>query len=81
MKGYFVKVWGFVHPIDKKLCSTVFWFFFSSAFSRAALSAYGGSQARGLIGAIAAGLPHSHSNLGSKLHLQPTPQLTATQDP
>ena len=27
--------------------------------------AYGGSQARGLIGAIAAGLDHSHSNMGS----------------
>ena len=28
--------------------------------------AYGGSQARGLIGAAAAGLPHSHSNTRSK---------------
>ena len=26
---------------------------------------YGGSQARGLIGAVAAGLHHSHSNAGS----------------
>ena len=41
--------------------------------------AYGGSQARGLIGAIAAGLYHSHSNTRSELHLQLTPQLTATQ--
>ena len=30
------------------------------AFSRAAPVAYGGSQARGLIGAIAADLHHSH---------------------
>ena len=34
-------------------------------------AAYGGSQARGLIGAIAAGLHHSHSNTRSELHLQP----------
>ena len=51
------------------------------AISWAAPVAYGGSQARGLIGAIAAGLHHSHSNVGSYPHLQPTPQLTATPDP
>ena len=43
--------------------------------------AYGVSQARGQIGAIAAGLCHSHSNLGSKPRLQPTPQLVTTPDP
>ena len=37
--------------------------------------AYGGSQARGQIRAIASGLPHSHSNTGSELYLQPKPQL------
>ena len=36
---------------------------------RAAPAAYGGSQARGRVGAIAAGLHHSHSNAGSELHL------------
>jgi len=41
---------------------------------------YGGSQARGRIGAVATGLRQSHSNAGSELHLQPTPQLTATPD-
>ena len=45
---------------------------------RAAPIAYGGSQARGLIGAVVAGLCHSH---GSELHLQPKPQLTAMPDP
>ena len=35
---------------------------------RASLSAYGGSQARGLIGATAAGLCHSHSKAGSLTH-------------
>ena len=48
---------------------------------RATPSAYWGSQARGRIGATAAGLCHSHSNARSKLPLQPTPQLMATPDP
>ena len=47
----------------------------------AAPMAYGGSQARGRIGAVATSLCHSHSNTGSKLHLLPTPQLTVTLDP
>ena len=50
-------------------------------FSRAAPVAYGGSQASGPVGAVAPGLCQSHSNVGSKLRLQPTPQLTATLDP
>ena len=50
------------------------------AISWAAPEAYGGSQARGLIGAVATGLRQSHSNAGSEPRLQPTPQLTATQD-
>ena len=48
---------------------------------RAAPAAYGGSQAKGQIGATAAGLHHSHSNAGSEQCLQPTPQLTAMPDP
>ena len=51
------------------------------AFSRAALVAYGGSQARGLIRAVAAGLRHSHSNARSEPRLRPTLQLMATPDP
>ena len=50
------------------------------AFSRAATVAYGDSQARGLIRAVATGLHQSHSNAGSEPHLRPTPQLTATLD-
>ena len=49
---------------------------FIFAFSRAAPAAYGGSQARGLIRAVATGLRQSHSNMGSEPRLQPTPQLT-----
>ena len=41
----------------------------------------GSSQARSQIGARAASLRHSHSNAGSELHLQLTPQRTATPDP
>ena len=39
-----------------------FFFLFVCLFFRAAPAAYGGSQARGQIGVIAAGLHHSHSN-------------------
>ena len=59
---------------------SVFVFVFLS-FSRVAPMAYGGSQARGLIWAVAAGLCHSHSNARSEPSLQPTPQLMTTPDP
>ena len=49
--------------------------------SRAAVMAYGSSQAKSLMGATAAGLQHSHSNARSELCLQPTPQLMAMLDP
>ena len=48
---------------------------------RAAPATYESSQARGRIGAVATGLRQSHSNAGSKLRLQPTPQFTAMPDP
>ena len=54
-------------------------FFFFFCYFRASPMAYGGSQARGQIRAVAAGLRHSHSN--SKPYLQPSPQLTAMPDP
>ena len=57
-----------------------FFFFFFLLF-RAKTEAYVGSQARGPIGAIAAGLHYSQSNAGSELPLRPTPQLTAMPDP
>ena len=64
-------------------CNSIFsffWFLFFCLF-RATAVAYGGSQARGLIGAVAAGLLKSHSNAISKLRLQLTPQITARPDP
>ena len=48
---------------------------------RTAAAAYGGFQARGQIGDVAAGLCHSHSNVGSESHLQPTPELMAMLAP
>ena len=48
---------------------------------RVAPAAYRGSQARGLIGAVAASLPQNNSNARSEPHLGATPQLTAIPDP
>ena len=49
---------------------------------RAAPVAYGGSQARGPVGAVATGLHHSPTvKTDLSLGLQPSPQLTATLDP
>ena len=48
---------------------------------RAVPAAYGGSQARGRIGAIATGLRHSHSNTRSEPCLRPIAQLMAMPDP
>ena len=61
----------------------LFFLFFGGGFClfRAAPMVYGGSQDRGQIGTTAAGLHHSHGNEGSEPRLQPTSQLTATQDP
>ena len=58
-----------------------FFFFVFLPFSWAAPAAYGGSQARGQIGAAATSLRQSQSIPGSEPRLQPTPQLTATRDP
>ena len=57
------------------------WFLFLLCLFRNTPKAYGGSQARGQIGAVAASLCHSHSNSRSKPHLQPTPQLMTTLNP
>ena len=61
----------------EELAFTLFYFL----LFRATPVAYGGSQARGQIRAVATGLYHSHINVGSETCLQPTPQLTATLDP
>ena len=63
----------------------IFWvefmwnWFFAFLLFRAAPTAYGSSQPKGLIRAAAASLHHSHSNATSKPCLWPTPQLRAAQ--
>ena len=59
-----------LHPVgfcivvfSVSLASRYFFFFF---FFRAAPVTYRSSQARGQIGTVAAGLHHSHSNVGSE---------------
>ena len=56
-------------------------FFFFILLFRATPAAYGGSKARDRIGATAATLLHSHNNVGSMPHMQPTPQFLAMPDP
>ena len=63
--------------IEKKYIYTYIFF----VLSRAAPAAYGCSQARGLIGALATGLHQNHSDMGSEPHLRSTPELTETPDP
>ena len=64
-----------------QLIKMIFFFFVFLLFLLAAPSAYGGSQARGPIGAVANGPGQSHSNAGSKPRLQPTSQFMAMLDP
>ena len=56
-----------------------FFFFFVFCPFRVAPTPYGGSQARGLIRAVAASLHQSHSNARSKLCLWPTPSSWQSQ--
>ena len=80
--------WPFVYLPWRRVYSGFFFFFFFFflsfvvvvAISWAAPAAYGGSQARGRIGAVATSLSQSHSNAESEPRLRPTPQLTATPD-
>ena len=67
-------------PISYKLLFIYLFIYYFSCLFGAALTAYGGSRARRLIGATAAGLCHSHSNPRSEPRLRPTPQLTAMPD-
>ena len=66
-----------LHPSLSFLFVCFWWF----VFFRSAPTEFGGSQARGPIRAVAAGLHHHHSNMGSEPRLQPTPQLTAMPYP
>ena len=58
-----VSLWQYLNAIYRHLD-----FFFFFCLLGAVPMAYGGSQARGLIGAVAAGLRHSHGNSGFLTH-------------
>ena len=62
MKHICAHIWGPIYVFILIIIIIIF------AFSRAAPVAYGDSQARGLIGAVATGLRQSHSNAGSLTH-------------
>ena len=68
--------WFFQSIFDILLLCFCFCFF---CLFRAAPAAYGGSQTRGSIRAVATDLHHRHS--GSELHLRPTLRLMAMLDP
>ena len=61
--------------------SHLFIYLFIYCLFRAMPMAYGGSQARGQIGAIADSLRQNHSHVRPEPRLRPAPQLTATPDP
>ena len=56
-----------------------FFFFCLFVFLRASSVACGVPRLGVGIGAVVASLHHSHSSVGSELHLRPTTQLKATQ--
>ena len=78
---YFLYLVAYLFPVLKMFFDKQNLIFFFFGLFRATPMAYGGSQARGLIEAVAAGLHQSHSNTRSELCLQSTPQLMATPDP
>ena len=68
------------HCISCKELLFIFIFHFWVSF-KATPVAYGSSQAKGLIRAVATKLCHSHSNAGSEPCLRPIPQLMAMPHP
>ena len=67
----------------ENLINFLFFFFFLFFYIFRATPVAYSSQANGRIGVTAVSLHHSHSNTGSDIRLQPTPQLmaVATLDP
>ena len=60
---------GSQYSLQSVISEVSLFFFFVFSLFRAAGAAYGGSQSRGLIGAVAAGLHQSHNNARSERHL------------
>ena len=70
---------GISNPLLYFVAPNLFLFAFVSFLGGGGtLAAYGGSQARGPIGSVAAGLHHGYSNTGLELRLRP--QLMAMLD-
>ena len=69
------------YTIPQDLGGGCFIYLFFFLLFRVTCVACGSSQARGPIRGAAARLHYSHSNTGSKPHLQAMPQLTAMPDP
>ena len=65
----------------KSLSHLEYLFIYLFVYFRTMGVAYGSSQARGWIGAAAAGHSHSHRNTRSEPQLWPTSQVTTTPDP
>ena len=77
---------GSLGLVDANYYIYFFMFYFIYLFTyfllfRATPTTYRSSQTGGQIGSTVAGLSYSHSNMGSKPHLRPTPQLTVMPDP
>ena len=70
-----------VFYVTKHLLGFGCFFFCLFPFSRVLPMAYGVSQPRGLIRAVATSLCQNHSNVESDPRLQLTQQLTAMPDP
>ena len=70
----------FSHTLNSLFVLFCFVFVFSP-FLALLPAAYGGFEATGWIRAAATSLRQRHSNAGSELRLQPSPQLKATLDP
>ena len=70
-QGVLQKTGAFTGLLFTKSPSIVFQGFFF--FFRSVPAAFGGSQARGRIAAVATGLYHSHGNARFEPHLPPTP--------
>ena len=71
-----------LHQIIGLVCQPTFFFVLFCFVFKAALMAYGGSQARGQIRAVATGLHHSSQQHQIRVTSAiSTPQLTALLDP
>ena len=65
----YTHIYTFSYSIPKEMYNKAIFFFVFFPFLGPLPVAYGGPQARGLIGAVDAGLSQSHSNAGFELRL------------